>query len=143
MRTCLTPPGTMSEPAVTSRSPTATSEPSNPTVSPRTNGNPRNRNHGRFRNGNNAHPKGDVHGLEDSPLVTAEENKTLRLSYKTVRNRIRAKVVTSVKQGHSDIRKLFKGVMDENVAIKDPEAPVHIGPVNEYDKLKYVERKSS
>ena len=47
---------------------------------------------------------------------------------------IRAKNVTSVKQGHSDIRKLFKGVMDENVAIKDPEAPVHIGPVNEYDK---------
>ena len=66
---------------------------------------------------------GDIAGLD--PFVTTEENKTLRLglSYKKVRNRVRAKVITTVKTGQSDVRKIFEGVSNAEVAVKDPTIP--------------------
>ena len=86
---------------------------------------------------------GDIVGLD--PFVTAEENKTLRLglSYKKVRNRVRVKVITTVKTGQSDVRKIFVGVSDAEIAVKDPTVPESFdgpGRPKASDKINYQEQ---
>ena len=107
------------------------------------------KNNGKNNGYRNSGPKGkggaigDIAGLD--PFVTAEENKTLRLglSYKKVRNRVRAKVITTVKTGQSDVRKIFEGISDAEIAVKDPTVPMSFdGPEKPKtsDKIRYQEQ---